>query len=457
MHTITERIPDFITYEEALGYCSERALFFDIETTGLSPAASIVFLIGIVKKSGGVWRLTQWLAQRPEDEPELLQAFFDAAATCDTLIHFNGTTFDLPFLRERIKRVCDMPSGAPSAASTDGSGPADSDGSAALPSEYALDHKASIDLYQKFRPLKSSLRLPRMNQSTLEQFLGWPRRDRLSGKQMVALFRKYTASQEPLLRDLLLLHNHDDLLGMTGLLRLCAYSLLFEGQFASVRASLRQNDPHLTKRSDVRNRSFSDDPDDPNHSYPTLELRLTLDTALPQDLALSVPCPLSSIGADQCAPAGASAPLPDRSSCEDSAPCYALTASGAQAVLSIPGFHGELRHFFPNYRDYYYLALEDQAVHKSVAAFVDPQYRTRATPENCYIKKSGLFFPQPREYFTPAFKASCESKELFFACPEPEPALFPEPGSEPEFTLSFPEEALTAYAATLLRMFMRHA
>ncbi len=440
MLTITEQIPDFATYEETLGYRSERALFFDIETTGLSPAVSIVFLIGIVRKCGGCWQLTQWLAQRPEDEPELLQAFFDAAAMCDTLIHFNGTTFDLPFLRERVKRVCDVPSGISSAERTGGSESAGSDSSAALLSGYSLDHKASIDLYQKFRPLKNALRLSRMNQTALEQFLGWPREDRLSGKQMVSLFQKYTASQEPLLRDLLLLHNHDDLLGMTELPRLCAYSLLFEGQFVSVRASLRQNNP-----------------DNPNHPYPMLELCLTLNTALPRDLTLSVPCLLSSISADQGAPAGESAFLPGHSACEDPAPCYALTASGAQAVLSIPGFRGELRHFFPNYRDYYYLALEDQAVHKSVAAFVDPQYRTRATQENCYIKKSGLFFPQPEEYFTPTFKASCESKELFFACPEPGSALFSEPGSKPESALPFPEETLTAYAASLLRMLLRHA
>ncbi len=365
MLTITEKIPDFDTYEDYLGYCSEGALFFDIETTGLSPTSAIVFLIGTVKKTGDGWLLTQWLAQRPEDEPLLLQAFFDAAAGCDTLIHFNGTTFDLPFLRERARLLCRA-------------GIADS-----------MDGKRSLDLYQKFRPLKRPLGLSRMNQTTLEQFLGWTREDRLTGKHMVELFHKYAASQEPLLCDLLLLHNHDDLLGMTDLLRLCAYSMLFDGQLDSAEVSVEET--------------------------ASLKIHLTLRSALPRDLALSLP---------------------------SSDSCYTLITSGTQAVLSIPGFQGELRHFFSNYRDYYYLPVEDQVIHKSVGAFVEKEYRVPATPANCYIKKSGLFFPQPEEFFSPAFKSSYESKDLFFSCPDPDAA-------------PFEQKSLIAYAVSLLRLFAR--
>ncbi len=416
MLTITEKIPAFDTYEDYLGYRSESALFFDIETTGLSAATSIVFLIGVMKKCDDGWQLTQWLAQHPEEEALLLQAFSDATAGCDTLIHFNGTTFDLPFIKKRMRRLgC------------------------------TANLKSSLDLYQKFRPLKQVLGLARMNQTTLEQFLDWPREDRLSGKQMVSLFQKYVASQEPLLCDLLLLHNHDDLLGMTGLLRLCTYSMLFEGQFITVNASMPGDSPDRARSANTGDKASTKEAANiTGSSHNCLKLRLTLKASLPQNITLSVPCAFPGM-------------------------VYTLTASGTQAILSIPGICGELRHFFPNWRDYYYLPLEDQVIHKSVGAFVDKEYRVPATPANCCIKKSGLFFPQPEECFSPAFKVSHNSRELFFTCPEHEASAQPAHESEPcptpgaesypqqEMALSLDHERLVAYTASLLRMFTRHA
>lgn len=350
MLTIFEPIPTFDTYETYLGYQSETCLFFDIETTGLSSVNSIAFLIGAVFLENGTWQFAQWMAQHPEDEPALLQAFFDAAQNRETLIHFNGTTFDLPFLKQRAK-IHNL--------------------------EHSLDQKSSLDLYQKFRPLKKKLGLERMNQISLEQFLGWPRLDRLTGKHMISLFQKYIASQEKGLCDLLLLHNHDDLLGMTVLLRLSAYDMLFDGLFKTVRATVNEENLILT---------------------------LTLHVALPINLLLSSTWTSKS---------SIQKPAPDTSL---STPQCTLTTSGTQTILTVPMYHGELRYFFPDYKNYYYLPLEDQAIHKSVAAFVDKEYRVPAKPANCYTKKSGCFLPQPEELFSPAFKVSYESKESYFDC-----------------------------------------
>lgn len=481
MLTITEKIPDFITYEDELGYRGESALFFDIETTGLSAAASIVFLIGTIKKFGDNWQLTQWLAQCPEDEPLLLQAFFDATADCDTLIHFNGSTFDLPFIKERTRLLSNtkLP---------DSGYPHDSKMQS---SECSLDSINSLDLYRKFRALKQPLGLSRMNQTTLEQFLGWPREDRLSGKQMISLFQKYTASQEPLLRGLLLLHNHDDLLGMTNLLCLCAYSMLLEGQFAAVSASLGYADPHsgIGHSADIADGSLlSGNTANEKNTRSCMKLCLTLKAALPRDITLSIPCAFPLDRADRKIGTSADSPsdggiFSDPASCPTPDMSCTLTASGTQAILSVPGFRGELRHFFPNYRDYYYLPLEDQVIHKSVGAFVDKEYRAPATPANCCIKKSGLFFPQPEEIFSPAFKASCDSRELFFACPEQpniaQSAIFPDqentaqsdqlpelckgltvsmqPDTKTTLPMDLDQEKLAAYAVSLLRRFAHNS
>ena len=59
----------------------------------------------------------------------------------------------------------------------------------------------------------------------------------------------------------------------------------------------------------------------------------------------------------------------------------------------IPVICGELKHFYANYRDYYYLPAEDTAYHKSVSSFVDRSYRVQAKASTAYMKKTGSFVP----------------------------------------------------------------
>ena len=69
-----------------------------------------------------------------------------------------------------------------------------------------------------------------MKQKDLEAFAGWQREDTLTGKHIIAMFHAYEKTSDPELRRLMLLHNHDDLVGMTRLLPLAAYLMLAEGQ-----------------------------------------------------------------------------------------------------------------------------------------------------------------------------------------------------------------------------------
>lgn len=339
MITITETIKPFETYDIILGYHPEKVLFFDIETTGLSAASSIVFLIGVIRFDENAWQLTQWLAEAPQDEPRLLQAFLPMAENARTLIHFNGQTFDLPYIKER--------------ASFYGF-------------SYSLDTTESLDLYQKFRPLKKMLGLDRMNQISLESYLGWHRNDRLTGKHMISLFKKYTASGEIGLRDLLILHNHDDMTGMTQLLRYSAFLMLFAGKISAAHAEA----PSIP--SDI-----------PEGTKIPWQISFTLEAPLPFDLTLEQP--------------------------------YHLSVHEEKGILTIPLYFGELLYFFPDYKNYYYLPLENQAIHKSVAAYVDKEYRIPARPDSCYTRRTGLFLPQPKELFSPAFRDSFRSKDLYFS------------------------------------------
>ena len=60
---------------------------------------------------------------------------------------------------------------------------------------------------------------------------------------------------------------------------------------------------------------------------------------------------------------------------------------GNEIACSIRLCQGQLKHFYPDYRDYYYLPFEDTAIHRSVGEYVDRSARKKATAKTCYTKK----------------------------------------------------------------------
>ena len=51
-----------------------------------------------------------------------------------------------------------------------------------------------------------------------------------------------------------------------------------------------------------------------------------------------------------------------------------------------PDEANQIKHYFQNPKDYYYLPVEDRAVHKSLAAFVPKEYKKKANYHTCYEK-----------------------------------------------------------------------
>ncbi len=76
-----------------------RALFLDLETGGF--AASPVFLAGTMRWNGSDFVLRQYFARHYGEEATLLRAVADEIGGCQTLVTFNGKTYDLPMLRGR--------------------------------------------------------------------------------------------------------------------------------------------------------------------------------------------------------------------------------------------------------------------------------------------------------------------------------------------------------------------
>ena len=97
--------------------------------------------------------------------------------------------------------------------------------------------------------------------------------------------------------------------------------------------------------------------------------------------------------------------------------CY-FKGMGNEAQIRVPIYEEELKYFYANYKDYYYLPAEDVALHKSVSTFVDPEYRIPATASTCYSRKYSQYLPQWSIVVEPFFKRDYKSKELFFELTE---------------------------------------
>ena len=55
----------------------------------------------------------------------------------------------------------------------------------------------------------------------------------------------------------------------------------------------------------------------------------------------------------------------------------------------------EMKYFFKDYKNYYYLPMEHMAIHKSIAAYVDDAHKEKATKDNAFTTKTGSFIPCP--------------------------------------------------------------
>ena len=326
---------------------SKTAIFFDIETTGLSWRTSHLYMIGCAfydpDKDG--WILQQWFLEKPSEEKELLELFaeFLNEHPWDSLVHYNGTTFDLPYLRSKYQfyKLEDP-----------------------LVSIETDSDRQSLDLFTQIRRYKKHLNTPSLKQRDLEIFFGLPRDDCYTGGELISVYHEYLRSGEEKLLDCLWQHNYED---VQNLLPICAgvraYQDLFGGKCRIV--------------------SFGDVSAARNEFIISLEL---------------------------------STPLPQTLTC--TAQHFTLHAEKSSAVLTIPVYEGELRHYFSDYKNYYYLPDEDMAIHKSVGSFVDPSHRKKATADTCYQRVSGRFLPQMDEVFPPSLRQARKDKVSWFRIEE---------------------------------------
>lgn len=78
----------------------EGVIFVDTETTGLS--GNMVFLLGTMRVESGTLTLRQVFARDYREEPALVDEWLRLLSGARMLASFNGKSFDLPVLRDRV-------------------------------------------------------------------------------------------------------------------------------------------------------------------------------------------------------------------------------------------------------------------------------------------------------------------------------------------------------------------
>lgn len=230
---------------------------------------------------------------------------------------------------------------------------------------YQFDSFEGVDIYRRIQPYRDLLGLSDLKQKTIEEFLGINRDDPYSGRELISKYHDYVCSKNTDLMNEILLHNEEDLKGMLKVVSMLAYSDLFHKNVRVMKAQASYYQSSAKRRCQE------------------IIMKLRFETPLPK--------PLGFRGEG----------------------CY-FSGNGTDGSLKVPLFEEELKYFYSNYKNYYYLPAEDIAMHKSVATFVDKEHRIQATAANCYTRKQSLFLPQWDTLFIPFYKREYRSKDLFF-------------------------------------------
>lgn len=300
---ILQGFPDFETVKflsiSALKTPDFRPVFYDIETTGLSRNSTFLYLIGAAVYEENSWQLFQWMASDESEEKELLCAFSEFLKNYTCTIQYNGDRFDQPYLEARYALY-------------------------GLSSPF--EELESMDLYQRLKICQPLLKLPRMKQADLEVLLKVPPRLFSDGKECIRQYLTYTKTQDSHLKDILLGHNLEDVLGLGYLLPLLTLTALYEGNYTPSHAQLR--DDHL--------------------------MAVLL-------LPAALPFPVSNGNEN-----------------------FYISVSEKEARLLIPTVNGRLKQYYSNYKDYVYLPGEDTALPKALATGLSREQKRPARPETCY-------------------------------------------------------------------------
>lgn len=171
----------------------DDCFYFDIETTGFNVEATHLYAIGIAYSCNCEIYYRQWFIENESEEADAIKQFLHFINSRKVIIHFNGSTFDLPYIQKKCKK-------------------------------YAIKEDLrclkSIDLYKKLFSHKKYLSLDSFKQRNIEISLGISRDDTFNGKELITIYHAYQSmsrinsesakNESRKIYDFLFLHNYED-------------------------------------------------------------------------------------------------------------------------------------------------------------------------------------------------------------------------------------------------------
>ena len=338
----------------------EDTLLYDIETTGLNPKSSQLYILGILLFHKENIELIQYFAESVLDEEEILEQFFQLCKTKRVLISFNGEGFDNRFIETMAKSYGKLP--------------------------LHLNLK-QLDLFKLIRKRKKFYGLESCSLKSCERFLGIHREDRCSGGELISVYQEYLQDKGSEKKNMLLLHNREDIQNLPALFSFLAYENIFQGNVHFQRAELLVRDEIIKKNCSNQTESTLE--------IEHLELEETKNCHTSDKICLKFSLP-------------SSVPVPLTLTPKN----FLLEIKETSLCLTVPLYQGELCYFFKDYKDYEFIPSEDRVVHKSLAAIYPKEMREKAKASTAYQKMKTSFLPifQEKEK---VFKKTYQDKQCF--------------------------------------------
>ncbi|WP_317722771.1 ribonuclease H-like domain-containing protein [Clostridium tetani] len=206
-------------------YYMDEIAYFDIETTGFDRENNNIILISLGwYEDYHNFIIKQYYAESLQEEYDILKSFGEDIKDFHVWSSYNGIAFDEPFIKHRFDKKN---------------------------LEYHLPEK-HVDLYRHIKPYYKKLGMKRCNLKSVERFIGVNRKDEINGGISVKLYEEYLNTGDKKLRDIIMLHNYEDVLNLPKIFKLRykietsddleREDIITERQYKYLRYLLKQND-----------------------------------------------------------------------------------------------------------------------------------------------------------------------------------------------------------------------